>query len=131
MIIGIDASRANRDHKTGVEWYAYYIIKNLVEMDHDNDYILYSDKPLKDDLARLCREHSNCKEMVLHWPFRRFWTLGRLSWEMVMRPPDVLFNFIAIMSGFIFDGLLGLHCRELNRLLRYLILLNKRYSAIF
>ena len=91
MIIGIDASRANRDHKTGVEWYAYYIIKNLVEMDHDNDYILYSDKPLKDDLARLCREHSNCKEMVLHWPFRRFWTLGRLSWEMVMRPPDVLF----------------------------------------
>jgi len=91
MIIGIDASRANRAHKTGVEWYAYHIIKNLVEIDPDDDYILYSDKPLEGDLLQLCKVHSNCKQTVLHWPLRYFWTLGRLSWEMIVRPPDVLF----------------------------------------
>ncbi|MCX7778843.1 MAG: hypothetical protein N2259_01195 [Patescibacteria group bacterium] len=29
MLIGIDASRANREIKTGVEWYAYYLIEEL------------------------------------------------------------------------------------------------------
>ena len=29
MIIGIDASRANRDNKTGTEWYSYLLIEHL------------------------------------------------------------------------------------------------------
>jgi len=32
MIIGIDTSRANRDHKTGTEWYSYHVIQELKKM---------------------------------------------------------------------------------------------------
>lgn len=71
MLIGIDASRANRDFKTGTEWYSYYLIKNLIEIDKENKYILYSDKELSvaflKDLNLSKNKHVNVK--VLNWPF--------------------------------------------------------------
>ncbi len=112
MLIGIDASRANRDHKSGTEWYSYYLIKQLAAIDKDNQYILYADQPLKDGLLDLdCREvgcsrrdfefedgyqklispHNNFRGKILGWPFRFFWTQGRLSLEMIAHRPDVLF----------------------------------------
>jgi glycosyltransferase involved in cell wall biosynthesis len=93
MTIGIDASRANKEFKTGTEWYSYYLIKNLVEIDRENKYILYSDKPLNkvflNDLN--LKEKSNVRVKVLKWPFKYLWTLGRLSLEMLFFPPKVLF----------------------------------------
>ncbi|MDD3711206.1 MAG: glycosyltransferase family 1 protein [Patescibacteria group bacterium] len=93
MTIGIDASRANRDFKTGTEWYSYYLITNLVKIDKENKYILYSDKPLNraflNDLD--LDNNKNVKVKVLEWPFKYFWTMGRLSLEMIFRRPDVLF----------------------------------------
>ena len=91
MIIGIDASRANRPNKTGTEWYSYHLIKQLVAIDRHNHYILYSDKPLESDLAQLCQQYTNVEARVLKWPLKRLWTLGRLTLEMIVRPPDVLF----------------------------------------
>jgi glycosyltransferase involved in cell wall biosynthesis len=91
MIIGIDASRANRSKKTGTEWYSYHLIKHLAKIDRHNQYILYSDEPLESGLAELCQKYSNIKSKVLKWPIACFWTLGRLTWEMIVRPPDVLF----------------------------------------
>ena len=116
MLIGIDASRANRDHKSGTEWYAYYIIRWLAKLDSKNQYILYTDKPLKGGLLDLATSqyfadggkiekikvdkksrqeiispHNNFKCKVLKWPFTYFWTQGRLSLEMFFQPPDVLF----------------------------------------
>lgn len=91
MIIGIDASRANRSKKTGTEWYSYYLIKHLAKIDRHNQYILYSDKSLESGLVELCQIYPNIKSKVLKWPIARFWTLGRLTWEMIVRPPDVLF----------------------------------------
>ena len=91
MVIGIDASRANRPNKTGTEWYSYHLIKQLAAIDRHNHYILYSNKPLEPGLAELCQQYSNFKSKVLNWPFSRFWTLGRLTLEMIVRPPDVLF----------------------------------------
>lgn len=91
MIIGIDASRANRPKKTGTEWYSYHLIKQLVAIDRQNQYILYLDQPLEADLAKLCQQYSNIESKVLNWPLGRFWTLGRLTLEMIVRPPDVLF----------------------------------------
>jgi glycosyltransferase involved in cell wall biosynthesis len=89
MLIGIDASRANKDKKTGVEWYSYHLIEEFKKMDKDNHYFLYTDKPLKGDLAKC---PPNFEEKVLKWPLPRFWTLGRLSWEMLIgKKPDVLF----------------------------------------
>ncbi len=93
MKIAIDASRANKDFKTGTEWYSYYLIKHLVEIDKKNQYILYSDKPLRqaflNDLN--LEENDNVKIKILKWPFKAFWTLGRMSLEMIFNRPDVLF----------------------------------------
>jgi len=110
MLIGIDASRANRSHKSGTEWYSYYIIRELAKLDKDNQYILYTDKPLTCGLSNLATDiseesepvfkdncqlikspHNNFKAKVLRWPFKFFWTQGRLSLEMLFKAPDVLF----------------------------------------
>ncbi len=91
MTIGIDASRANRTYKTGTEWYSYYLIKNFAEIDSENKYILYSDKPFGDDLKEIIDTHQNFSGKVLRWPWQYFWTLGRLTIEMVFCRPRVLF----------------------------------------
>lgn len=110
MLIGIDASRANRSHKSGTEWYSYYIIRELAKLDKDNQYILYTDKPLSCGLSDLTSDiaedlipqfkdgyqiikspHNNFKAKVLAWPFKFFWTQGRLSLEMLFNAPDILF----------------------------------------
>ncbi len=88
MLIGIDASRANRLQRSGVEWYAYRLIKNLYKIDFENQFFLYTEKKLVDDLKP---SGSNFQEKVLKWPFPRFWTMGRMSLEMVLNKPDVLF----------------------------------------
>ncbi len=88
MLIGIDASRANREQKSGVEWYAYNLISHLAKVDFENQYFLYTDKQLTLDLLP---RQPNFKEKILTWPLNRFWTLGRLSLEMLFKKPDLLF----------------------------------------
>lgn len=97
MIVGIDASRANSSEKTGVEWYAWHVIENLKIQSIKNAhkeavknirFVLYTNKPLEGDLAKLPK---NWTEKVLRWPPNRLWTQIRLSWEMLVNPPDVLF----------------------------------------
>ncbi|MDA3803117.1 MAG: glycosyltransferase family 1 protein [Patescibacteria group bacterium] len=91
MTIGIDASRANLKHRTGTEWYSFYLIKNLAEIDKKNKYVLYVDKEPSLDLKKAVSNNSNFKFKLLKWPFSSFWTLGRLSLEMIFKKPDVLF----------------------------------------
>lgn len=116
MVIGIDASRANKKHKTGTEWYSYYLIRWLAKLDNKNQYILYTNKPLMDGLLDLSTKQyigdssandeikydsdgyqiikspfNNFKAKVLNWPLNCFWTLGRLSLEMLINKPDTLF----------------------------------------
>ncbi len=111
MKIGIDASRANRAHKGGVEWYSYYLIRALAKLDDKNEYILYTDKPLTGGLLDLVSDdqkggevemddngfqeikstHNNFRGKVLGWPYNFFWTIGRLSLEMIFNRPDALF----------------------------------------
>lgn len=86
MLIGIDASRASLDKKTGVEWYAYNIIKSLKALDKTNDYLLYSRESLPEELVG-----ENFKSKILPWPLKKFWTLGALSFEMYKHQSDVLF----------------------------------------
>ncbi|MFA6537747.1 MAG: glycosyltransferase family 1 protein [Patescibacteria group bacterium] len=89
MIIGIDASRANKKAKTGVEWYAFHLIEQLKKIDQANRYFLYTNEKLQAPLA-VCP--NNFFEKVLKWPLRKFWTLGRLSLEMFFgERPDILF----------------------------------------
>ncbi|PIP17482.1 MAG: glycosyl transferase family 1 [Parcubacteria group bacterium CG23_combo_of_CG06-09_8_20_14_all_35_9] len=88
MLIGIDASRANKIRKTGTEWYSYYLIRNLAKIDKKNRYLLYSKEPLREGLKDLGK---NFKSKVLSWPPKFLWTQARLSWEMIRFPPDLLF----------------------------------------
>lgn len=91
MIIGIDASRANLKHKTGTEWYSFYLIKNLAKIDKNNKYLLYLNSEPSPELKKIIEGNSNFSFKVLNWPFDSFWTLGRLSLEMLFKAPDVLF----------------------------------------
>jgi len=109
MIIGIDASRAAKPQKTGTEWYSFYVIEELKKIiqaapplpspPHQGEgkekaegesirFILYSREPLQGDLAEL---PPNFESRVLKWPPKFLWTQVRLSWEMLVRPPDILF----------------------------------------
>ncbi|HCC23655.1 TPA: hypothetical protein DF272_05800 [Candidatus Falkowbacteria bacterium] len=90
MKIGIDASRANKPIKTGVEWYSYHIIQELKKIDSDNQYFLYTNTPLDMGLEKC---PGNFKEVWLKWPLRYMWTLIRLSCEIKFgkTKPDLLF----------------------------------------
>jgi len=88
MFIGVDASRANKSQRSGVEWYAYHLLKHFYKLDHQNHYCLYTPSKLLDDLNSLPQ---NFHERVLKWPPKKLWTLVRLSWEMLNRRPDVFF----------------------------------------
>ena len=89
MILGIHVSHANHKQRTGVEWYTVRLIEQLKTMIPENVTVrLYSDAPLVDDLAEL---PPNWESRVLRWPPRRLWTQIRLSWEMLIHPPNVLF----------------------------------------
>lgn len=91
MLIGIDASRANRQKKTGTEWYSFYLIKELAAIDRHNHYLLYLDKKPSPELMAAIAEAPNFSFKILSWPLASFWTLGRLSLEMLFHKPDILF----------------------------------------
>jgi len=91
MIIGIDASRANRGRKTGTEWYSFYLIQNLAIIDKTNKYWLYLNTPPSLELSEAVKDNPNFSFKYLRWPLFSFWTLGRLSLEMLWCRPDVLF----------------------------------------
>ncbi len=87
MIIGIDASHANQEAKTGVEWYGYCVIRELAAIDRQNDYRLYTKEPLRGDLGQL---PANFQEVLL--PHRRFWTYTSLARELVRHRVDVFYS---------------------------------------
>lgn len=90
MMIGIDASRANKPGKTGVEWYAYHVIQELkkITVNDGNQWVLYTREPLSGGLEDL---PENWYEVRAGWWPKYLWTQVRMSWEMWRRPCDVLF----------------------------------------
>lgn len=92
MILGIDASQANRKNRTGTEWYAFHLIeefKKLIGGRSDITVKLYvRDLPQVDLVNNL---PSNFEFKILRWPLPYFWGQGRLSLEMLFHPPDILF----------------------------------------
>lgn len=89
MIIGIDASRAHAEQKTGTEWYSYSVIQELKKCIPPSVHVrLYSKEPLRGDLAEL---PSNWESRVLRWTPGFLWTQLRLSIEMLLHPVDALY----------------------------------------
>jgi glycosyltransferase involved in cell wall biosynthesis len=86
--LGIDASRANQAHRTGVPQYTYCLIQELKKLIPAQVRVtLYSPTPLQGELAALPGGWST---RVLRWPFTKLWNQVRLAAEMLVRPPDVL-----------------------------------------
>jgi glycosyltransferase involved in cell wall biosynthesis len=83
-IVGIDGSRLTISERTGTETYSYQLLKAIAALDSDLPVRVYLNAPQPPpgfpdqfDYAPI--------------PFPRFWTHARLSWEMLRRPPGVLF----------------------------------------
>jgi len=93
MVIGIDASQANREKRSGTEWYAFYLIQEFKELLRDKPYIkvrLYFRTAPRRDIKKDLPDNFELK--VLRWPIRHFWAQGRLSLEMLFFGPDILFS---------------------------------------
>ena len=83
--IGIDASRVTVAERTGTEHYTFELLAALAQLDRQNRYTLYCNQP-PTALPPLGSNFS-----LRHIPFSRLWTHVRLSVELALHPPDVLF----------------------------------------
>lgn len=92
MKIGIEAERANLPEPTGVERYAAELIRNLAEIDRQNEYVLYFRTPPQEWFKHL---PSNFTLRVI--PFPKFWTQLRLSWELFWHPVDALMILASVL----------------------------------
>jgi len=89
MIIGIDASRANRQNKTGTEWFSWHLIEELKKIVRSDDQVLlYANDKLVEELGEM--PNSNWQEKILKWPPKYLWTQIMLWRELRRNPPDAL-----------------------------------------
>lgn len=89
MKIGIDASRASRPEKTGVEQYAFELLSALRGViPPEVRVVLYSDTSTSADFGDL---PANWEWRQIGRTGQRLWTQMHLSREMRRKPPDVLF----------------------------------------
>ncbi len=87
MLIGIDASHANKIQRTGVEEYCFQIIqelKNIIPGDYR--VVLYSNLKLLPELSGL---PLNWEIKILNWPFKKMWSQFRLAYELWKNSPDI------------------------------------------
>lgn len=82
-VIGIDASRLSVTQRTGTENYTYEILRAMARIAPDEAIRLY------------LNANALPRGIDLPWkrrmiPFPRFWTHGRLSLEMALHPPKLL-----------------------------------------
>ncbi len=89
MIIGINAVAAFKNLRTGVEEYTYQLIKHLAMLEgaKKHRFILYKDTKVDNHNISL-PDNFKIKELTWSLPM---WTQIRLSLEMAVNKPDVLF----------------------------------------
>jgi len=89
-ILAIDASSANKTQRSGVEWYAYYLIEAMKTraLAAGERVVLFSPTPLVGPLAEL---PTGWESKVLKWWLPMGWMKGRVSWELFRRAPSVFF----------------------------------------
>jgi glycosyltransferase involved in cell wall biosynthesis len=83
--IGIDASRMAWSRRTGTELYTAHLLEALAQIEGAQRLLLYFNRLPAPPPAWLAGVQ------VREIPFPRLWTHVRLSWEMLRRPPDLLF----------------------------------------
>jgi glycosyltransferase involved in cell wall biosynthesis len=89
MLLAINATAANREEKTGVEWYSYFLLQEFKKLiPSDVEVVLYLSRGPQSDLLPL---PYNWRIKILKWPLNKLWSVFRLSLEMLVHKPDVLF----------------------------------------
>ncbi|MBU1255509.1 glycosyltransferase [Patescibacteria group bacterium] len=89
MTIGINATAAFKQPRTGVEEYAYQLVKHLtiLKQGKKHCFVLYQDPRVSSEGFSLA---DNFEIKQLAWPLP-MWTQVRLASEMALNKPDVLF----------------------------------------
>jgi glycosyltransferase involved in cell wall biosynthesis len=83
-VIGFDGSRLSVGERTGTETYTYQLLKAMAPLLRPGELRVYLNAIRSlDDLP------GGIESVPI--PFPRFWTHARLSFEMLRRPPEVLF----------------------------------------
>lgn len=93
MIIGIDASQAAKEKKTGIEHLSSQLILNLKNIDLTNSYLLFSNLRLPS-----LYQSKNFKPIFL--PFRRFWHKFRLPLALLKYKPGVFLEIGYMLPNF-------------------------------
>ncbi len=86
MLIGVDASRATVAQRTGTEVYSLHVIRELLVAGAAHRFRLYLNRDPPGDLFPAV---GHCEQRTMSFP--RLWTHLRLSAEMLVHAPDVLF----------------------------------------
>ena len=94
MIIGIDASRALTEQKTGTEAYAHHLIQHLLPLSAaaGHQVRLYFNEADEAVAAGLSARYPGEHVTIVNMPLRRLWTHTRLGWELRQSPPDIFFT---------------------------------------
>lgn len=96
MRLGLEISRANKVNKTGTEWYAWHLFEQFktayisprMHGDEVVSFFVYYHQDLSPELTNA---PANFIFKKLNWPFSKFWTYFRLSWELFWHPVDKFF----------------------------------------
>lgn len=96
MKLGLEISRANKANKTGTEWYAWHLFEQFkrtytdprIHGDQIVSFVVYYHQDLSTELKNA---PANFIFKKLNWPFSKFWTYFRLSWELFWHPVDKFF----------------------------------------
>ena len=92
FLIGIDASRSVIRQPTGTELYSRYLIEALLDRAPDRySFRLYFNQPPQSAIGRQSSVVSSQQSAIRIMPFPRLWTHLRLSTEMLLHRPDLLF----------------------------------------
>ncbi|PKL36702.1 hypothetical protein CVV38_02245 [Candidatus Peregrinibacteria bacterium HGW-Peregrinibacteria-1] len=89
MIIGVDGSRYRENDATGVEWYSYFIIKELMRLTAERAHELKLKIYVGDEDSAHWNLMPGVEVKVVE--AKRLWTLRALSKEIKHSPIDVLF----------------------------------------
>lgn len=93
LTIGVDASRALVAQRTGTEHYSAQLLAAMSELPEaaSRRFVLYVNSTGEREAARRLGFDLPPAWEVRAIPLPRLWTHVRLSWEMMRRPPGVLF----------------------------------------
>ncbi len=99
MKLAIDASRLEPYAKTGVEYYSYCLIRELIKViPAEVGVMLYSRRDIGDILGKL---PNNWQVKILKWPPKFLWSQLRLAWQVNQDKPDILFIPSHILPFFV------------------------------